>query len=102
MFGYDEQEYGVKATFTGKSLVYELRETLPKHPFPLSASLIPYIAVTGKNKDILLCYSSTKDAEKDWKNIIDQDDIRLDELNFSEHIEGHHIGYGRDGSVTMY
>lgn len=102
MFGYNEPKYDVKATFTGKSMVYELREIAPISCVRPNAIHIPYIAVTGKDVDLLLKYRSPKDAEKDWKSIIDQDDVKLDELNFSERIEGHHIGYGRDGSVTMF
>ncbi len=69
-----------------------------------------YIAIYGKsidgkeNIDVLLKYNKNKknDLEKDWETLKDSPHAKIKDLLCHRWIEHHHMGYCKDGSVTMY
>jgi hypothetical protein len=70
----------------------------------------PYISVFGTNSenkpiyDILFFYNDVNESllESNWEDIKLTHTKELKDFNHSYRIENHHIGYGNDGSITMY
>lgn len=54
--------------------------------------------------DHLLIYKgdASEHLDSDWNRFITEPDLDIMDLKCSERIEDHHIGFWRDGSVTMY
>lgn len=117
MFGYNEHPYEVDKTHevnhpAGRAIL-ELRRPLRGTPAQRYISLQAYNTQGVHTADILLLYGATgvtalgqpgadEHLDADWARLVADYNTELKSLNYIERISNHHVGYGRDGSVTMY
>lgn len=104
MFGYMEGPYRVikaaSLTVRNGTQHFELRQS--------TSSGASYLALTGKDAggrqtfDYLLFYDDPATLEVDWERLVSDEKVAISALGWSQKIVDHHIGYGRDGSLTMY
>lgn len=108
MFGFMEPAYSVldnkTLTTSEGTQELELRQAASFRGQPS----IPYISVEFKSKtgevqgDRILQYQTQAAVDADWVRVCNEPEVRLKELAWSEMVVDHHVGYGKDGSVTMY
>jgi hypothetical protein len=107
MLGYIEPPYTVEKRHEAKRTTHrevgELR-------IPINGPRDRYIALAlyslgGKLIAAhLLIYkgdAASEHLERDWTRLTTEPGLKFEQLNFSAQIEDRHIGFGRDGSVTM-
>lgn len=109
MFGYTEPAYTVLkhvAVPTKCRGQYELEVRQPigdQGDAPRS-----YIALVGKSKegkvteDRLFLYGSQACLDDDWSLLASDKVVSSKDLNWTEVVDDHHVGFGKDGSVSMY
>lgn len=67
-----------------------------------------YIALEGHNAegrlvhDRLFKYDRRDLLDEDWKRLTSDTVVQEQDLNYSEMIVHHHVGYRKDGGITMY
>ncbi|KWU24723.1 hypothetical protein [Burkholderia cenocepacia] len=127
-FGYAEEDYDVTERAQSQSAAgvthYEVRsvrvnperrrffDSLPEH---LKAKTLPagllkrYIAIFGEpgqqtaHADHLLLYEGNdEELNEDWARLIGPEPVKLEDLRWTEHVEGHGWGKRRDGCICMY
>lgn len=109
MFGYLESEYRLlersscpPQNTSNVMLHYELRQSV------CDSKKLPYIAVYSNDSsgeiitDHLFFYSTIEFVQSDWGKLIGPNVVKLDDLEFEEHIENHCVGCTKSGSIIMY
>lgn len=124
MFGYKEIDYDVIENFeldvqdSGSTQFFEIRKEKesfrPSHEEvgikQSDYDRLPYIALYEKSidgkitLDVLFKYDGDEkyNLEKDWEMLKSDPHVEIKDLLCHRWIENHHIGYSKDGSVTMY
>lgn len=108
MMGYWETPYDVEQRVDmpephGKGVQHvEIR-------VPIGApSGMAYIALEGHNAkgrlvhDRIFKYGQRDLLDADWARLTGETVVQVEDLNYSEMIMNHHVGYTKDGGVTMY
>lgn len=107
MFGYIEPPYTVEKNY---HIHYARYREVIELRVPQDGSSGRYISLMLYRRegkligDYLLIYKdeTIEHLDRDWQELFFIQSLDFDKLNFSERINDHKIGYGRDGSVTMY
>jgi hypothetical protein len=63
-----------------------------------------YIAIEGKSIDLLFFYKPGQEADldSDWQRLVNEPEVKVEELKWFEKVTGHGTGETRDGAYIMY